>query len=109
MKLPQDLAMLQHEPRHSTTVDERRRQVGASAVVRVQERSRAWHRSRDDHVVRPHTPSSAPKEPAQPFHVGIELTQILTRTTARCRKTNIICTIDPASWSATVSSLTMQV
>ncbi|KAI9911698.1 hypothetical protein PsorP6_009343 [Peronosclerospora sorghi] len=59
----------------------------------------SWHRSRDEHVVRPLPPSRAPKAPAQPFHVGIELSQILTRTTARCRKTKIICAIGPASWS----------
>ncbi|KAI9909081.1 hypothetical protein PsorP6_014817 [Peronosclerospora sorghi] len=76
----------------------------------------SWHSSRDDHVVRPHTPSSAPKEPAsewgfscdmcvfvrsgkQPSHVAIELTQILMRTTVRYRRTKIICAIAPASWS----------
>ncbi|CAI5743539.1 unnamed protein product [Hyaloperonospora brassicae] len=47
----------------------------------------------------PSDSSSVARGPAR-FHVGIELKQILTRTTtAQVRKTKIICAIGPASWS----------
>ncbi|KAG6580307.1 Pyruvate kinase [Phytophthora cinnamomi] len=62
----------------------------------------SWHRYRSlsqefDDVFKPEASSMA-REPAN-FHVGIEIKQILTPTTARARKTKIICAIGPASWS----------
>ncbi|KAE9020831.1 Pyruvate kinase [Phytophthora fragariae] len=62
----------------------------------------SWHRYRSlsqefDDVFKPES-SSIARKPAN-FHVGIELKQIMTPTTARARKTKIICAIGPASWS----------
>ncbi|KAG3117145.1 Pyruvate kinase [Phytophthora idaei] len=62
----------------------------------------SWHRYRSlsqefDDVFKPDS-SSIAREPAK-FHVGIEIKQLLMPTTARARKTKIICAIGPASWS----------
>ncbi|KAF1776257.1 Pyruvate/Phosphoenolpyruvate kinase-like domain [Phytophthora cactorum] len=61
----------------------------------------SWHRYRSlsqefDDVFKPDS-SSIAREPAK-FHVGIEIKQLLMPTTARARKTKIICAIGPASW-----------